>query len=126
MPGSDRASHSPCALHREARRQDGISGVFVFPECWHSLAKRWVLSIFFLKFKDRLCWFAKKLGNFKSKDGRGNITSGLDRIDSLPAHANGSCQFLLGNIFNRPLYFYSILHLPVLLIALIVKLNLRM
>jgi hypothetical protein len=87
--------------------------------------ERNALSLPLLQLKDGLDGFAEVFGNFQYKHCRRNIASGLDGVDGLSAYANGVGQFLLGNVFDCPLYFDGILHRPALLMALIVKLNLR-
>ncbi len=52
-------------------------------------------------------------------------TAAASGIDGLPAHAHSGGQFLLGDVFDSPLYFNCILHFPSLLIAFIVKLNFK-
>ena len=67
------------------------------------------MSLCFL-FKYGFGGFPEVSGNLECQDCGGNIPSSFDGIDGLPAHAYSGGQILLGDVFDCPFNFDSILH----------------
>lgn len=83
------------------------------------------MSVTLFQFEYGFGWFAEVSCDLQHQYGGGNVAARFDGIDSLPAHAHGRGKLLLGDVLYRPFNPDCILHKLSLLMAFMVKLNLR-
>ena len=83
------------------------------------------MLVTFLQFEYGFDRFAEVSRDLQHQYGGRDVAASFDGIDGLPAHAHGRGKLLLGDVLYRPFHSDCILHKLSLLIAFMVKLNLR-